>query len=132
MREKKSDKRRSSADKVDFDPMMMSFFLARVKDTLILRQSRSSSPICPYTCQNRCEVRIGATYAAEIVRPDHRDDNAVLVSALTLVRGHDLDRLAVLQHGGQNLDLLTIRCDYTDLLFANTARYKLSGELEIT
>lgn len=46
MSEKKSDKRRSSADNVDFEPMMMSFFLARVNETLILRQSRSNSPIC--------------------------------------------------------------------------------------
>jgi hypothetical protein len=50
IREKKSDRRRSSADKVDFDPMMMSFFLARVNDTLILRQSRRSSPICQQVC----------------------------------------------------------------------------------
>jgi hypothetical protein len=122
MSEKKSDKSRSSADKVDFDPMMMSFFLARVNDTLILRQSRRSSPICQQVCQNPYGYRIRMTYAAEVIRPDHRNDYAVLVSSLTLVRCHDLDRLGVLQHGGQDLDLLTIGRDHTDLLFANTAR----------
>lgn len=50
MSEKKSDKRRSSAERVDFEPMMMSFFFARVKETLILRQSRSNSPICRQMC----------------------------------------------------------------------------------
>lgn len=42
---KKSDSRRSSADKVDLEPIMMSFFFARVNETLIRRQSRKSSPI---------------------------------------------------------------------------------------
>jgi hypothetical protein len=129
MSEKKSDKSRSSADKVDFDPMMMSFFLARVNATLILRQSRRSSPICRHVCQNRCMYRSCATHAAEVIRPDHRNDDAILVSSLTLVRGHDFDCLGVLQHGGQDLDLLTIRRDHTDLLLADAARYQFRSKL---
>lgn len=45
MSEKKSDKSLSSADSVVFEPMMINFFFARVNETLILRQSRSNSPI---------------------------------------------------------------------------------------
>ena len=95
MREKKSDKRRSSADKVDFEPMIMSFFLALVNDTLILRQSRSNSPICIASISNRRHLGMLVTHAASIIRPNHRYDDAILVSSLTLVSCQNLDRLCV-------------------------------------
>lgn len=98
MSEKKSAKSLSSAESVDFEPMMINFFFARVKETLILRQSRSNSPI-----YRRASVLpivlLQVTHATRVVGSHHRNDNAVLVPSLTLVGRQDLDRFHILQHG---------------------------------
>ena len=110
--------------------MIISFDRARVKETFILRQSLISSPVCRGIPVNSARDRLKKrhkTYLAFAVRPDHGDDDTVLVAPLAPVRGQDFQLLPVLQEIRQELELLPIQRDDADLMLPNaTSQQTLS------
>ena len=66
---------------------------------------------------------------AFIVRPNHRDDDAVLVSTLATVRGENLNALVFPEQIRDLLDLLTVQRDDTDLVVRDAAASQRFGDL---
>jgi hypothetical protein len=75
---------------------MTNFFLARVSETLIRRQSRRSSPTWNDAMNQDKGFSLSTTgevtHITDIIAPDHRDDDTILVSTLTLISRQDLDK----------------------------------------
>jgi hypothetical protein len=79
---------------VFLEPKMTSFDRARVKETFILLQSLTRSPICiPH---QGLPSRIKETHLAVHIRSDHRNNDAILIPSLTPVSGQDLDTRPIL------------------------------------
>ncbi len=64
-----------------------------------------------------------------VVRAHERDDDAVLVAALALVRGEHLDARARVQDALQQLHLLAVQRDDADLRLLNAAPHERLREL---
>jgi hypothetical protein len=70
------------------------------------------------------------THVSHVVAPDHGDDDAIFVAPLTLVSGQDFhQRIRSMDHGGQQLDLLTVWSDNADILLLDTAIDQSGDEL---
>ena len=106
------------------EPNMMSFFLARVKETFMRRQSLTRSPICiGRSCSeggSYCKGK-GATYQPIVIRPHERDDDAVFVAPLTPVGSEHLDAFSLLQEVSEEFELLSVQGDDADLLLHDSA-----------
>lgn len=97
------------APSVRRDPTITSLDRARVNDTLTRRQSLSKSPTWTAEMRHtRAHRPTSHTHLSVIVGAHHRNDHAVLVPPLTLVRRQNLDLALVLQEMGEELDLLTV------------------------
>ena len=64
-----------------------------------------------------------------VVRAHKRDDDAVLVAALALVRGEHLNTGARVQEALQQLHLLAVQCDDADLRLLHAAPHERLREL---
>lgn len=118
----------------------MSFERARVRATLILRQSRRSSPIWTNKglgqrgSRAKGKVEDCSTHRSSLVASNHADDDHVLVSSLTLVGRKDLDGLEVVvafEDVLKEFDLLAVESDDPDLTRVDSGEDEGASDLKL-
>lgn len=73
---------------------------------------------------------VADTHVTNVVAPDHRNDNTILVAALTLVGGQNLDQWVLPVHQrGEKLDLLAIGGDDANVFLLDSAGNERGDQL---